>query len=130
MQNPYSSDPSAGANALADGVATLDVPGALGIQLVADARGIVVILDGELDLETAPELDRKLGQIDETHVTRILIDLSGVTFMDSTGLASIIRALNFAQSNGHSLVLRRGSNQVQRLFTLTGVNERLTFENH
>lgn len=129
MQNPHFSDPSADANALADGAATLDVPGALGIQLVADGPGIAVILDGELDLETASELDRELAQIDETHVSRILIDLSGVTFMDSTGLASIIRALNFAQSNGHSLVLRRGSNQVQRLFTLTGVNERLTFEN-
>jgi anti-anti-sigma factor len=97
------------------------------IELAADAQGMVVTVGGELDLETAPMLDRALGDIDETQVRRLLIDLRRVTFMDSTGLASIVRAHQFAQSNGQALVLRRGSRQVQRLFQLTGVDARLTF---
>jgi anti-anti-sigma factor len=48
--------------------------------------------------------------------------------MDSTGLASIIRAQRDANSNGHDLALRRGSGQVQRLFELTGFGDRVTFE--
>jgi anti-sigma B factor antagonist len=102
--------------------------GRLTVDLLSDARGVVVKLDGELDLATAPQLDRQLARIEATKVTRVLIDLSGVTFMDSTGLRSIIRAHHFAESNNHRLVLRRGARQVQRLFELTGIDERLTFE--
>jgi anti-anti-sigma factor len=69
-------------------------------------------------LKTAPELDRPLARINATQVSRLLIDLSGVTFIDSTNLRSIIRAHHFAESNNHTLVLRRGAHQVQRLFEL------------
>jgi anti-sigma B factor antagonist len=93
-----------------------------------DSEGGVLTLEGELDLETAPEVDRQLDRILATQVTRVLIDLSGVTFMDSTGLSSIVRASRFAESNGHRLVLRREPRQVQRLFELTGIESRLTFE--
>ncbi len=48
--------------------------------------------------------------------------------MDSTGLGSIVPAHRFVESNRHTLVLRRGSRQVQRLFELTGIADRLTFE--
>ncbi len=102
--------------------------GRLAIRLVSNPRGVVVTLTGELDLATTPELDRQLAAIDRTQITRLLIDLGGVTFMDSTGLASIIRAHHLAESNGHILLLRRGTSQVQRLFEVTGVGERLTFE--
>jgi anti-sigma B factor antagonist len=87
----------------------------------------VVALEGELDLETTPEFDRQLACIDETQIARLLIDLTGVTFMDSTGLSSIVRAHHLATANGHTLVLRRGARQVQRLFALTGMDERLAF---
>jgi anti-sigma B factor antagonist len=104
------------------------VSGRLTVNLLSDARGVAVKLDGELDLATVPQLDRQLALIEVTKVSRVLIDLSGVTFMDSTGLRSIVRAHHFAESNHHRLVLRRGTRQVQRLFELTGIDERLTFE--
>jgi anti-sigma B factor antagonist len=104
------------------------VSGRLTVNLLSDARGVAVKLDGELDLATAPQLDRQLARIEATNVSRVLIDLSGVTFMDSTGLRSIVRAHHFAESNHHTLVLQRGTRQVQRLFELTGIDECLTFE--
>jgi anti-anti-sigma factor len=58
----------------------------------------------------------------------VLIDLSGVTFMDSLGLASIARAYRHAEANGRRVVLRRGPPQVQRLFEITDTLNRFTFE--
>ncbi len=100
----------------------------LKIQLTDDPQGIVVELTGELDIATAPELSRRLNEIDPTKLQRLLIDLRAVKFMDSTGLAAIVRAQQYANSNGHNLALRRGPSQVQRLFELTGLRDRVTFE--
>jgi anti-sigma B factor antagonist len=104
-----------------------DLSGRLAVELVADDRGVAVKLAGELDLETAPELDRRLAGIDLDGVACLLIDLRDVTFMDSTGLGSIVAAHRLAEGNGHKLVLRRGSRQVRRLFELTGLNDRMSF---
>jgi anti-sigma B factor antagonist len=100
----------------------------LEIERSADARGVELKLTGELDLETTPELDEQLAAIDGGHLGRLLVDLSGVEFMDSTGLAAILRAQRSADSSGHTLSLRRATGQVKRLFDLTGMTQRLTFE--
>jgi anti-sigma B factor antagonist len=102
--------------------------GRLSIRRTDDAQGIVLALDGELDLETTPELDGQLREVTDANPGRVLIDLRALDFMDSTGLGSIVRAQRLAESNGHRLTLRRGQHQVQRLFELTGVLERFTFE--
>jgi anti-anti-sigma factor len=103
-------------------------PGGLTIQRLADAQGIILALAGELDLQSAPELDRQIRELGETSPGRLLIDLSALEFMDSTGLSVMIRAQRSASANGHRLSLRRGSTQVQRLFELTGVVEHFAFE--
>jgi len=112
-------DPSHGASA----------PGNLEIQLKRDAQGTVLALAGELDLASVPELDRQLQALEGSIPgRRLLIDLGGLDFIDSTGLASMIRAQQSAHANGHRLALRRGQAQVQRLFELTGLIDRFTFE--
>jgi anti-anti-sigma factor len=128
MQNSNASGLADIATVADDDAAANGGSGRLTVQLISDGREVAVTLAGELDLETTPDFDRQLADIDTAQVTRLLIDLGGVTFMDSTGLSSIIRAHHFAETNGHALVVRRGSNQVQRLFELTGVHERLAFE--
>jgi anti-anti-sigma factor len=100
----------------------------LRIGLEPDSSGVRIRLDGELDLATAPELDRLLDELARHGHSRLLVDLTGLKFMDSTGLASIVRALRTADDNGHRLSVRRGSPQVQRLFELTGIVDRLTYE--
>jgi anti-anti-sigma factor len=100
----------------------------LRMSLESDSKGVRIRLVGELDLATVPELDRLLDELARHGHSRLLIDLTGVRFMDSSGLASILRALHAARGNGHRLSVRRGSPQVQRLFELTGVVDRLTFE--
>ena len=55
-----------------------------------------------------------------------VVDLRNLEFMDSTGLSVLVRAHQRAEENGRRLGLVNGSQQVQRLLTLTGVAERLT----
>jgi anti-sigma B factor antagonist len=102
--------------------ATLTIDVSLGPDYVR------VTIAGELDLSTVPEFDRALDRIDLTTVKRLVIDLCGVTFMDSTGLHAVIQRHRSVQANGYQLIVRRGSDQVQRLFELTGVDDVLTFE--
>jgi anti-sigma B factor antagonist len=128
MQERNTSESEGRATVAADDAASVVEPGRLTVQLITDAQGVALRLDGELDLETSLEFDRRLAAIDQARISRLLIDLGGVTFMDSRGLSSIVRAHQSAEANGHTLVVRRGSNQVQRLFALTGIDERLTFE--
>jgi anti-sigma B factor antagonist len=128
MQNPSTWQSGEGPWVAGDDGAAIGVSGRLTVQWITGVQALTVRLDGELDLETSQEVDRQLAAIDAGRLKRLVIDLSGVTFMDSRGLSSIVRAHQSAQENGYALVLRRGSNQVQRLFALTGVDERLTFD--
>jgi anti-anti-sigma factor len=56
----------------------------------------------------------------------VVVDLRHLEFMDSTGLSVLVRAHQRAEENGRRLGLVNGSQQVQRLLTLTGVADRLT----
>lgn len=99
------------------------------IALERDLAGVRVRIVGELDLATAPELDRRIEELAGREQGRLLLDLGGVEFIDSSGLAAIIRAHQYADSNGHQITVRRGgSPQVQRILELTGMLDRLTFE--
>ena len=74
---------------------------------------------GELDLVTAPELERTLresGQL--AHLT--VLDLRELAFMDCAGVHTIVNASLRARRDGRRLVLVRGRPEVYRLFTLTG----------
>jgi anti-anti-sigma factor len=103
-------------------------PSGLRIVRVADEQGVVLQLAGELDLESAPELDRQLREVEQANPGRVLIDLGGLEFMDSSGLAVMVRAGRSARETGQRLALRPGPAQVQRLFELTGVLQHFVFE--
>jgi anti-anti-sigma factor len=128
VQNPSTWESGEGPRVTDGDAAGIELSGRLTVQWVTGVQALTVRLEGELDLETAQELDRQLAVIDAARLKRLVIDLRGVTFMDSRGLSSIVRAHQAAQENGYAVVLRRGSSQVQRLFALTGVDERLTFD--
>ena len=87
----------------------------------------VFSVQGELDLNTAPELERPLeAALVENDAPRILIDLSGCEFIDSTGIAVIVRAWQRVSGNGDGptgggLSLSCANEQVTRLLKITGV---------
>ena len=85
-----------------------------------------ISLRGELDLASADQADETL-QAAEAEGTPLVLDLSGLTFMDSTGLRLILRAARRARENGRSLKLVSGPPRVQRVFRVTGMESRLPF---
>jgi anti-anti-sigma factor len=98
------------------------------VTLERDPEGVRVRVVGELDISTVPELERVLDRLTVPETGRLLLDLDGVEFIDSTGLAAVIRAQNSADLNGHSFTVRYSSTQVHRLFELTGMLDRFTRE--
>jgi anti-sigma B factor antagonist len=82
---------------------------------------------GELDIATAPRLDRAL--LDGRRAGDVVVlDLADLEFMDSTGLRVIVRAVETARRDGWQLTLRPGRPAVQRIFDLAGVRDALPFE--
>ena len=78
---------------------------------------------GELDLSTAPELEEPLEQALESGAGSVLIDLSSCEFIDSTGIALIVRAWQRLDGNqdGRSLVICSHNEQVRRVLEITGL---------
>lgn len=82
---------------------------------------------GELDLATTAELEDSLAEAFST-ARGVVLDLAGLSFMDSTGLAAIISAVNRADLSGASFEIAQPlPAQPQRLLELTGVIARLSF---
>lgn len=107
---------------------TLPGPGGLSISSSIEAGTGFLALRGELDLAGAPLLERNLLEIERQAPGRLVIDLSDLQFIDSTGLRLLLAANSRAQERGGELVLRPGSAAVQRVFALTGAIDVLRFE--
>jgi anti-anti-sigma factor len=91
----------------------------------SEGSAVVIVLGGELDLASSPQLEQSLEQVWTTDADPLVIDLRELEFMDSTGLSIIVRAQQRMTEDGRQLSIVRGSQQVQRLLDLTGVAERL-----
>lgn len=91
----------------------------------------VISVHGELDLETAPQLEAPLDAALAAGQRSIVIDLSKCEFIDSTGIAVIVRAWqrasrDGAEDRGGDLVLCCSSDQVNRLLKITGVESSIS----
>lgn len=83
--------------------------------------------EGDLDMSTAEELDGYLRQVHEGGATRIVVDLRGLSFMDSTGITLLTRWNTAAARDGFELALVPGHERITRLFKLTGLHEYFSF---
>ncbi len=90
-----------------------------------EGNGFVLSIYGELDVASAPILEKQIKRLQWAGATAIVIDLSGLDFIDSTGLHVLIRAHRRAQDG--QLTLLRGSRNVHRVFELTGTDALLPF---
>ncbi len=82
-------------------------------------EGVVNVV-GELDIRTCDQLEDAVGELVEGG-DRVVLDLSRMTFCDSTGLAGLVRLHKQAVAAGGSLVLRSPVPRVQHLLNLTGL---------
>ncbi len=80
-----------------------------------------VTITGEVDASTADRLRLTILDAASTPGAQLEVDLTGVTFMDSTGLQAIADASRALQGRGSGLVLRNVPRQVRRLLAITDI---------
>lgn len=86
-----------------------------------------ISLAGELDIGTVERVEQALAEAEASDAQTIVLDLSGLTFMDSTGVRLVIAASARARADSNRLRLVRGGHAVQRVFELSGVADTLPF---
>jgi anti-sigma B factor antagonist len=88
-------------------------------------EGLRVRLSGELDIATAARAEAELRRAEDESPSTIAVDLSGLSFMDSTGLRLVVAASARARDAGRRLLVVRGPDPVHRVLELTGLDARL-----
>jgi anti-sigma B factor antagonist len=84
---------------------------------------VVIDVRGEVDVHSAPQLrDRVISSIDSGSGS-LIVDLSHLGFIDSTGLGALVAARNHATDNAATLLLVCSSERLLKLFRITGLHE-------
>jgi anti-sigma B factor antagonist len=86
---------------------------------------VVLGLSGELDAATATAAHKRLIGVELHAGDELVLDLSRLTFMDSTGIRLILQAREHALQHGAGFALARGPDAVMRVLQLIGLEEQL-----
>jgi anti-anti-sigma factor len=97
----------------------------LKLDMQDDAGFVSLTLRGELDISSAPQLEDALAAVEAAKPPVLVIDLRNLEFMDSTGLRSVVSADARAREQGRRLAIVRGPDPVDRIFSVTRLDERL-----
>lgn len=79
----------------------------------------IVALKGDIDVSQAPALRDLLGQVMDGSSTRVLLDLTDVGFLDSSGLGLLVTAHRRAADSGWAFGVAGAGSSVSRVFELT-----------
>ena len=94
----------------------------LDVKLERDGAMCVISLSGEVDVYTSPSFkDRLVSAIDEG-CTRIVVDLEGVDFIDSSGLGVLVSGLRRVKENDGSIRLICTREPILKVFRITGLD--------
>jgi anti-sigma B factor antagonist len=90
------------------------------LQITAEVReGATVVLPvGDIDLSGSPTLRFELRRVQESKPARLIIDLTGVAYMDSSGVATLVEAMQIARRNSTRLVLCGLREKVRSIFEI------------
>jgi anti-sigma B factor antagonist len=98
-----------------------------GFQIATERQGANahVRLAGEFDIAAVEKFEAELRQVEQESPSEIVIDLSSLTFIDSSGLRMLLQVDREARQNGFDLVLLGPAQSVRRVFETTGLVEHL-----
>jgi anti-anti-sigma factor len=97
----------------------------LSLETFHGVGSVRIALEGELDFSSALTLDDELRRAEADPAPVLVLDLSELRFMDSTGLAIIASSYRRTRRGGRRLVIACPTRAVRRIFQLTGMLERL-----
>jgi len=92
------------------------------IDIVDTGNGALAHLNGRIDIDSSPAVrDRLLAMLQSPHPRTVSVDLSGVTHIDSSGVATLIEALKIARNCKTELRLQGLNDRLHHLFEATGI---------
>ena len=91
----------------------------LSTEQPVDGADCVVVLGGEVDLYTAPELKQELHRLVAEGATRVVVDMTQTTFIDSTTLGVLLSVVKRVRPEGGTVVLVCPDRNVRRIFEIT-----------
>jgi anti-anti-sigma factor len=97
----------------------------LSLETREEGEQVRIAVAGELDLSSALTFDEEVRRAEARKPEVLVIDLSGLKFLDSTGLRLIMSAQARSRKHGYRLAIVEGGDAVKRIFRLAGVNRRL-----
>ena len=103
-------------------------PARLDVEQRDSGGHVTLLLSGELDIASAPALQRTVARLCTLSSTRTLtLDMRHLAFIDSTGLAAIVYASRVCEQRACPLDVVRGPQAVQAVFEMTGLDRLLPF---
>src|SRR5258705_12482108 len=97
----------------------------LEIDTQKDGRIVQVALTGEFDLAGLPRFEERIAAVESEVPKAIVIDLTGLRFMDSSGLRALVTADDRARKQQRRLAIVPGPPEVRRVFEITKLDTRL-----
>jgi anti-sigma B factor antagonist len=97
-------------------------------EVTAKGDTAIIALKGEIDLESSP-LARELLLSNVAGKKNILVDLSAVSYIDSSGVASLVEALQASRKNGTEFALAAASEAARRVLELARLDKVFTMYN-
>ena len=92
-----------------------------------DAGVAIATVHGEIDIDTVGVLSEHLGRLAGKNPQRLVIDLAGVSFIDSSGLGGFVR-IRQALPPDCPVVVRSPQRRIRQLFKITGLDSMIAFE--
>lgn len=86
----------------------------------------VVVVSGDVDLNSSRSLQTELREVIGAGPRRVVVDLSGVPYMDSSGVATLVEAMQLSRKKGTKLVLCAMSDKVQSIFEIARLDRVFT----
>jgi anti-sigma B factor antagonist len=99
--------------------------GILTIETHRDGNQVVVRADGELDIASSKGFEDELHRAIDSDASTVVLDLSGLSFIDSTGLRALVAVSAHSHNHGDRLRILRGPEAVERVLEVSGLDRQL-----
>jgi anti-sigma B factor antagonist len=99
----------------------------IGFEIHIEGDGRVVV-SGELDMATSPQVTSAVESVAGSGCQRVVLDLNGVTFIDSSGISALALAKARLDVDGAVLVLAKPSRQVEAVLQMAGLESEFVRE--
>jgi len=102
------------------------VNGLLGLRVTHSDSETVLTVTGDINMTTSPRMRTALIEVASEQPEQLVVDLEGVTYIDSSGIATLVEALQRARREGRRLALRGLREGIRAVFRLARLDEVFT----